>query len=171
MIGAGALLTFVVLLLSPRELGFSVKAGATYRALWEQEILQQPLVDLALAEPFEQRRQENAKVVGQLVSFLGLALGALTLETAGTAKPVGLYGVEVCRDTIRRVTDAVLEDLAAWRSRPQPSSSTWPSSARDQVPHDARMDSGAWRPQGPLSVATSQLDRILIVGVLLSSLD
>jgi putative transposase len=30
----------------------------------------------------------------------------------------GLYGVEIGRDTISRVTDAVLEDIAAWRSRP-----------------------------------------------------
>jgi len=30
----------------------------------------------------------------------------------------GLYGVEVGRDTISRVTDAVLEDVQAWRSRP-----------------------------------------------------
>ena len=30
----------------------------------------------------------------------------------------GLYGVEVGRDTISRVTDAVLEDVAAWRTRP-----------------------------------------------------
>jgi len=29
-----------------------------------------------------------------------------------------LYGVQVGRDTISRVTDAVLEDIAAWRSRP-----------------------------------------------------
>jgi putative transposase len=29
-----------------------------------------------------------------------------------------LYGVEIGRDTISRVTDAVLEDIAAWRSRP-----------------------------------------------------
>jgi putative transposase len=29
-----------------------------------------------------------------------------------------LYGVEVGRDTISRVTDAVLEDIAAWRARP-----------------------------------------------------
>jgi putative transposase len=31
---------------------------------------------------------------------------------------VELYGVEIRRDTISRVTDAVLEDVAAWRSRP-----------------------------------------------------
>jgi len=30
----------------------------------------------------------------------------------------GLYGVQIERDTISRVTDAVLEDVAAWRSRP-----------------------------------------------------
>jgi Transposase, Mutator family len=30
----------------------------------------------------------------------------------------GLYGVEVGRDTISRVTDAVLEDVLAWRTRP-----------------------------------------------------
>jgi putative transposase len=30
----------------------------------------------------------------------------------------GLYGVEFGRDTISRVTDAVLEDVAAWRGRP-----------------------------------------------------
>ena len=29
-----------------------------------------------------------------------------------------LYGVQVGRDTISRVTDSVLEDIAAWRSRP-----------------------------------------------------
>jgi putative transposase len=30
----------------------------------------------------------------------------------------GLYGVEIGRDTVSRVTDAVLEDIQAWRSRP-----------------------------------------------------
>lgn len=30
----------------------------------------------------------------------------------------GLYGTEVGRDTISRITDAVLEDVAAWRTRP-----------------------------------------------------
>ena len=29
-----------------------------------------------------------------------------------------LYGTEIGRDTISRVTDAALEDIAAWRSRP-----------------------------------------------------
>ena len=29
-----------------------------------------------------------------------------------------LYGTEIGRDTIGRVTDAVLDDIAAWRTRP-----------------------------------------------------
>jgi putative transposase len=29
-----------------------------------------------------------------------------------------LYGVQVSADTVSRVTDAVLDDIAAWRSRP-----------------------------------------------------
>ena len=83
VLAAGALLIFVVLLLIPRELGFSVNARATYEALWDQQILEQPLVDLALADAFDERRSENAGVVSRLVSLLGWALGALTLETAG----------------------------------------------------------------------------------------
>jgi hypothetical protein len=90
VLGAGVLLVFVVMLLAPRELGFSVKAGATYRALWDQQILEQPMVDLALAEAFEQRRDENSRVVGQLVACLGLALAALIVQTAGFATAAAL---------------------------------------------------------------------------------
>lgn len=78
-------LLFVVLLLRPYELGFSVKAGATYRSLWEQGILEQPMVDLALADAFEERRDENIPAVKRLVLFLALALGSLVIETAGLA--------------------------------------------------------------------------------------
>ena len=71
-------------------LGFSVKAGATYRALWDQGILDQPMVDIALAEAFEDRRSDNARVVKQLVAFLALALASLVLETAGLAAAAAL---------------------------------------------------------------------------------
>jgi len=74
----------------PYELGFSVKAGATYRSLWEQGILEQPMVDLALAETFEERRNENALVVERLVAFLALALFSLVPETAGLAMAAAL---------------------------------------------------------------------------------
>jgi hypothetical protein len=90
LLGAGCVLLFVVLLLRPYELGFSVKAGATYRALWDQDILEQPMVDIALAEAFEERRNDNATVVERLVLFLALALAALVLETAGLATAAAL---------------------------------------------------------------------------------
>lgn len=87
---AGALLIFVVLLLIPREMGYSVNARATYQALWDQQILQQPMVDLALADAFDERREQNSGVVSQLVSFLAWALAALTLETVGLATAAAL---------------------------------------------------------------------------------
>jgi hypothetical protein len=73
---------------------------------------------------------------------LGTARGALSLSSSPSARPAwpvsttgcltsmpagfrdiaahlsGLYDVEVGRDTISWVTDAVLEDVAAWRTRP-----------------------------------------------------
>ena len=90
LVGSSGVLVFVVLLLRPYELGFSVKAGATYRALWDQGILEQPMVDIALAEAFEERRKENAVIVGRLVSLLGLTLVALVMETAGLATAAAL---------------------------------------------------------------------------------
>lgn len=88
--GAAALLVLVVLLLQPYELGFSVKAGETYRALWNAGVLEQPGVDLVLAESFEERRNENAGVVRRLVRFLGLALTALVVEATGLAVAAAL---------------------------------------------------------------------------------
>jgi asparagine N-glycosylation enzyme membrane subunit Stt3 len=90
LIGAGGLLVFVVLLLRPYELGFSVNAPATYRALWKQEILEQPMVDLALADAFEEQRESNTKIVKRLVGFLAIALAALVLETTGLAVAAAL---------------------------------------------------------------------------------
>ncbi len=85
LLGSGGVLLFVVALLRPRVLGFSVKAGATYRSLWEQDIVEQPMVDLALAEAFEERREENIPAVKRIVLFLSLALVSLVLETTGFA--------------------------------------------------------------------------------------
>lgn len=55
--GASGVLLFVVLLIGPYQLGFSVKPGATYRTLWNENIVEQPMIDLALAEAFEERRE------------------------------------------------------------------------------------------------------------------
>lgn len=90
LLGAGGLLLFVVLLLRPYELGFTVYAPATYRALWEQGILEQPTVDLALAEALDEQRETNSRAVTRLSWFLGAALGALVLETAGLAAAAAL---------------------------------------------------------------------------------
>jgi hypothetical protein len=90
LLGSTGILVFVVLLLRPYELGFSVKAGMTYRALWEQGILEQPMVDIALAEAFEERRNANAEVVQRLVLFLALTLVSVVLETAGLATAAAL---------------------------------------------------------------------------------
>jgi len=90
LLGTGGVLLFVVLLLRPYELGFSVKAGATYRALWDQGILEQPMVDLALAEAFEERRNQNGHIVRLLALFLALALASLLLEAAGLATAAAL---------------------------------------------------------------------------------
>jgi hypothetical protein len=90
LIGAAGVLLFAVLLLRPYELGFSVKAGATYQALWERNMLEQPMVDLALAEAFEERRRQNARVVRQLVLWLALALTSIVAETVGLAVAAAL---------------------------------------------------------------------------------
>jgi len=48
------------------------------------------MVDLALADAFDERREQNAGVVSQLVAFLAWALAALTLETVGLATAAAL---------------------------------------------------------------------------------
>jgi hypothetical protein len=87
---AAGVLVFVVLLLRAYELGFAVRAGATYRELWRDDLTDQPAVDLALAEMFEQRRNRNTKTVRRLERLLGLALAALVIETGGLALAAAL---------------------------------------------------------------------------------
>src|SRR5215210_1662877 len=48
---------------------------------------------------------------------LGLYAGGMTVRDI-SAHLSELYGTEIGRDTISRITDAVLEDVAAWRTRP-----------------------------------------------------
>lgn len=90
LLGGAGVLVFAVLLLRPYALGFSMKAGETYRELWNHHILEQPMIDLALAEALDERRQENAQTVRRLVLWLALALASLVVETAGLALAAAL---------------------------------------------------------------------------------
>ncbi len=80
-----ATLLFAVQLLRPDALGFSLKPAAAYRALWKQESVEQPQVDLALAEELEAREEANGVAVARLALYLELTLVAIAAETAGLA--------------------------------------------------------------------------------------
>jgi transposase-like protein len=61
------------------------------------------------------KRQRRMSGVDELVISLA-AKGLTTGEVA--AHLADVYGAEVSRDTISRITDAVVEELGAWQSRP-----------------------------------------------------
>jgi putative transposase len=61
--------------------------------------------------------KRQTRLAGLDEKILALYGGGMTVrDIAGHLQD--LYGVEIARDTISRVTDAVLEDVAAWRTRP-----------------------------------------------------
>ena len=61
--------------------------------------------------------KRQTRLAGLDERVIDLYAGGMTVRDI-EAHLRGLYGVEIGRDTISRVTDAVLEDVAAWRSRP-----------------------------------------------------
>ena len=61
--------------------------------------------------------KRQTRLAGLDEKILGLYAGGMTVRDIA-AHLTELYGVEVGRDTISRVTDAVLEDVEAWRTRP-----------------------------------------------------
>jgi putative transposase len=61
--------------------------------------------------------KRQTRLAGLDEKILGLYAGGMTTRDI-SAHLAELYGVDVGRDTISRVTDAVLEDVEAWRSRP-----------------------------------------------------
>ena len=61
------------------------------------------------------KRQRRLRGVDELVISLA-AKGLTTGEIAAHLQDV--YGAEVSKDTISRITDAVVEELAGWQSRP-----------------------------------------------------
>ena len=61
--------------------------------------------------------KRQRRLAGLDDKILGLYAGGMTVRDI-SAHLSELYGVDVGRDTISRVTDAVLEDVHAWRTRP-----------------------------------------------------
>ena len=62
-------------------------------------------------------KKRQTRLAGLDDRVLDLYAGGMSVRDIA-AHLSGLYGVEVGRDTISRVTEAVLEDVAGWRSRP-----------------------------------------------------
>ncbi len=61
--------------------------------------------------------KRQTRLAGLDEKILALYAGGMTVrDIAGHLQD--LYGIQIARDTISRVTDAVLEDVAAWRTRP-----------------------------------------------------
>ena len=61
--------------------------------------------------------KRQTRLAGLDEKILALYAGGMTVRDIA-AHLQDLYGIEIARDTISRVTDAVLEDVAAWRTRP-----------------------------------------------------
>jgi putative transposase len=62
-------------------------------------------------------RKRQTRLAGLDDRVLGLYGGGMSVRDIARHL-TELYGTEIGRDTISRVTDAVLEDIAAWRTRP-----------------------------------------------------
>jgi putative transposase len=71
------------------------------------------------AGSFEPRlvAKRQTRLAGLDEKILGLYAGGMTVRDISQHLSE-LYATEIGRDTISRITDAVLEDIAAWRSRP-----------------------------------------------------
>jgi putative transposase len=87
--------------------------------------VQSELGPIAVRTPRDRRGSFEPKLVGKRQTRLaGLDEKILALYAGGmTVRDIeahlrDLYGVQIGRDTISRVTDAVLEDVEAWRTRP-----------------------------------------------------
>src|SRR4051812_32932194 len=61
--------------------------------------------------------KRQTRLAGLDEKVLGLYAGGMTVRDISDHLSE-LYGTEIGRDTISRITDAVLEDVAAWRTRP-----------------------------------------------------
>jgi len=102
-----------------RPTGPNVRNGAT------RKTVQTDLGPVAIATPrdrdasFEPQlvKKRQTRLAGLDDKVLGLYGGGMTVRDISSHLSE-LYGTEIGRDTVSRITDAVLEDVAAWRSRP-----------------------------------------------------
>ena len=62
-------------------------------------------------------KKRQTRLAGLDDKILGLYAGGMTVRDI-SAHLSELYGTDIGRDTVSRITDAVLEDIAAWRTRP-----------------------------------------------------
>ena len=99
--------------------GPNVRNGAT------QKTVQTDLGPVKIATPRDREGSFEPQLVGKRQrrlagldeKILGLYAGGMSVrDISGHLSE--LYGTEIGRDTVSRITDAVLEDVAAWRSRP-----------------------------------------------------
>ena len=99
--------------------GTNVRNGATGKTV------QTDLGPVQIATPrdregsFEPQlvKKRQTRLAGLDDKILGLYAGGMTVRDISSHLSE-LYGTEIGRDTVSRITDAVLEDVAAWRSRP-----------------------------------------------------
>jgi putative transposase len=99
--------------------------GGNHRNGHTPKTLQTELGPVEVRTPRDRRGTFEPKLVGKRQTRLAgldekiLALYAGGMTVRDIAAHLGdLYGVQVGRDTISRVTDAVMEDVQAWRTRP-----------------------------------------------------
>jgi putative transposase len=99
--------------------------SANHRNGSTTKTLQTELGPVPVRTPRDRRGSFDPKLVAKRQTrlaglddrILGLYAGGMTVRDIEEHLS-DLYGVEIKRDTISRVTDAVLEDVAAWRTRP-----------------------------------------------------
>jgi len=102
-----------------------VPQGANVRNGAGRKTVQTDLGPVEIKTPRDREGSFEPKLIGKRQTrlaglddkILGLYAGGMTVRDI-SAHLSELYGVEIGRDSISRVTDAVLEDVAAWRTRP-----------------------------------------------------
>src|SRR5205085_6947300 len=102
-----------------RPQGSNVRNGATAKTV------QSDLGPVEVSTPRDRDGSFEPQILPKRVTrlaglddkVLGLYAGGMTVRDI-SAHLSELYGTEIGRDTVSRITDAVLEDVQAWRTRP-----------------------------------------------------